>query len=289
MEKIRQPAVAGQFYDANPASLKQTISYLVESLPGDIQDKAGISDELVRALVLPHAGYAYSARTAIAALMTVRDFSAYRRIIILAPSHRVAFRGIACPDYDVFRTPSGDMAVDLDALAELALLLPGLTVVSNEPHDNEHSLEVELPLLQYFAGNKDIIPLVCGQLGLEDAIKIGTALRKLMTKDTLLVISSDFTHYGHNFRYVPFTKDIKNNIRNLDMGAIDCILKCDLEGFSKYLDHTGATICGHCPLMIGITALAPEKLKGVLVNYANSGDLSGDWSHCVSYAGISFF
>ena len=121
---------------------------------------------------------------------------------------------------------------------------------------------------------------------------IAQVLQDWWQKDILWVISSDFTHYGRNFNYLPFTKDVRENIDKLDLGAIELILQKDLHAFCKYLDKTGATICGRGAIEILLAVLElveDNKQKVELVDHTTSGELTGNYSHCVSYAGIEFF
>jgi len=157
-----------------------------------------------------------------------------------------------------------------------------------EAYKKEHSLEIQLPFLQESLKDFKLVPLIVGEVNGDEYEKIASSIRKFIDKETLLIASSDFTHYGFNFGYVPFKKNIRENLKKLDEGAVEKILKIDSNGFIKYQDSTGITICGRKPIAILLDIL-PKKAKAKLVSYYTSGDLMGDYSSSVSYATIAFF
>jgi AmmeMemoRadiSam system protein A len=109
----------------------------------------------------------------------------------------------------------------------------------------------------------------------------------LVDKETLVIASSDFTHYGPRFRYVPFTENIPEQIRNLDMGAYEHIARLDSKGFLEYKQRTGATICGYIPIAI-LLSMLDKPAEAELIKYATSGELTGDFSSSVSYLSAAF-
>ena len=293
-ESIRSPAVAGQFYDADPSSLDRCLNDLFANC-ADINPLPDTTK--VRAIVSPHAGYLYSGRTAARVFhLLKRDFD-YNRAVVIAPSHRISFLGLAASTYTAYRTPLGDIQIDKDASEKLALS-PAVSIL-NAAHGPEHALEVQLPFLQkiikdaHLSEEFKILPLICGGLDDESARAAAEALIPYWNPETLWIISSDFTHYGDAFGYLPFTEDVPENLKKLDFGAIDRILDLDFKGFSDYLDRTGATICGANPLKLLLKSIElsipDDKVTARLIDYTNSGELTGDYSHCVSYAGVAFF
>lgn len=286
-ETIRKAAVAGQFYDANPARLKQYINELKTEAETSVED---CNNAKPRAVILPHAGYVYSGATAIKTLLKAAGHT-YKRAVVLAPSHRVAFKGLALGGYDGFATPLGTVKVDTDNVNKLANLNSPLLTISNQPHEHEHALEVELPLLQELVPDIPIIPGIVGFIDLSVAKQLAELLLPLWEPDTLWVISSDFTHYGRSFQYLPFTDNIAENLRKLDLGAAKLITDLDLKGFDNYLERTGATICGAAPIKILLALInhnSDENITAELIDYTTSAAQSGDYSHCVSYVGITF-
>lgn len=284
---IRKPCVDGQFYERDKNTLHKYITKIVQE-----ELNTERTSNRARAVILPHAGYMFSARTAIKTLLRTVDGN-YSKVLVIAPSHRVPFKGIALSDYDSYRTPLGDVPVDRESVADIAGTGNDYIACMSEAHEKEHSLEVELPLLQHFFQDFKLIPIINGMIDEDSARHIAKGLKDMWREDTLWVISSDFTHYGFSFNYLPFYKNIKENLRDLDLGAVELIINKDLSGFSKYLKKTGATICGCGAIQILLAVIEEidkdNSLGAEFVHYTTSGDLTSDYSHCVSYAGITFF
>jgi AmmeMemoRadiSam system protein A/AmmeMemoRadiSam system protein B len=219
------------------------------------------------------------------------DPAKFSRVAILAPAHRFGFRGISTGSYTAFASPLGEVAVDMATCARLAAADP-LFTADSRPHENEHAIEVHLPFLQTVFAKHDvaIIPLLCGQLEENELQHLAEILRKVLPADTLVVASSDFTHFGPDFGYTPFTENIPEQLQVLDMKGADQVCRKRIGGFRKYLDRTGATICGAVPIVILLEWLGPadETIAGRVVDYSNSGALTHDYRNCVSYATIAF-
>lgn len=281
-QNIRRMTVAGQFYDANPQLLRKQLEKFNSSAKSTPP-----SGSCVNAIIAPHAGYVYSGKTAFDSYFQAKD-SKYEKIVLISPSHYVGFSGISLPDYESCETPFGNIEVDFDSVK---LLDSEYFIQNSRPHLKEHSLEVHLPFIKYFFPDIKLIPLVCGQLDDSMFEPISDTLSKLWSDKILWVISSDFTHYGRSFGYMPFSSNIKENIKHLDGLAIEKILAFDEKGFASYIAKTGATICGANPirLMLSILAKLENKLSSKLITYTTSGELTGDYSHCVSYASIAFY
>jgi AmmeMemoRadiSam system protein B len=276
---VRRAAVAGMFYDSNPERLRDEINkYLHNATPERVEGE-------VIALISPHAGYVYSGQAA-AFGFKLLDKSKIKRAVVLAPTHRVGFRGVSIAQVSGYETPLG--VVKLDSTACDMLRRQTLFTSIAEVHSQEHSLEVQLPFLQVVLGDDfTLIPMVVGQLRNGDYKAIAGSLREVVTKGDVVVISSDFTHQGPRFGYVPYEKDIKENIRKLDLGAVDIIIEKDCPKFIDYIEDTGATICGRCPIGI-LLELLPEDAKGTLLTYYTSGELTGDERDTVSYVSLAF-
>jgi len=284
---IRKPYFDGKFYDRSEDALKE---YLTTAVEKELSTER--TSKQVRAVILPHAGYVFSAQTAIKTLLRTVEGN-YSKILIIAPSHRVPFRGIALSEFDTYRTPLGDIPVDMKSVETLEGTGNDYIEYMSDAHEKEHSLEVELPLLQHFFDDFELIPIINGIINEDAARDIAKNLKYWWKEDILWVISSDFTHYGHSFNYVPFHKDIKENLRKLDLDAVQLIIDGDLHEFCKYLDKTRATICGSGAIQILLAVLEQTKrnnnIGAELVHYTTSGDLTLNFSQCVSYAGIVFF
>jgi AmmeMemoRadiSam system protein A len=142
-------------------------------------------------------------------------------------------------------------------------------------------------LLQYNREDFKIVPIVAGQCSLETITKAGAILRSLIDNETLVIASSDFTHYGPSYSYVPFDENIPEEIKKLDMGAYEHIANLDGKGFLSYKQKTGASICGSIPIAI-LLSMFDADVKAELVQYATSGELMGDFTNSVSYLSIAF-
>lgn len=287
---VREPAVAGQFYDSNPESLKRQI----EKMFADAGSPVAHRGEYVQAVIVPHAGYVYSGKTAAKTLKAASAFK-YKRALVISPSHSFPFKGLALSSYNAYETPLGRIPVDTDMLNEIRAKKCRWINDRDEVHIPEHSLEVELPFLQILFPGLPIAPVICGHVDLEIAGSVSEALYPFMHSDTLWVVSSDFTHFGRQFGYLPFSKDIPERLRELDSGAIEKIIGVDCRGFSDYVEETGATICGANPIRILLRTMekaimqAGSKYSPKLTEYTTSGELTGDYSHTVSYAGIVIY
>jgi len=144
-----------------------------------------------------------------------------------------------------------------------------------------------LPFLQQALDRFDLVPVLVGSLEEDDAARIASALRPLLSARTMVVVSSDFTHYGPNYGYLPFVSDVEENLRKLDHGAIRLILAKDFDGYMAYLRKTGDTICGRNAIAV-LLKLLPQTAVGRLLRYDTSGRITGDFSNSVSYVSIAF-
>ncbi|MDZ8119351.1 AmmeMemoRadiSam system protein B [Pontiella agarivorans] len=270
---VLDSGLAGQWYSDDPVHLAHVIdAYLDAADPPAVENPIG--------LLLPHAGYRYSGMAAAYGAKLLKN-SRFKRVIIIGPSHRVVLQdSVSIPEVTHIKTPLGLIPLDGPAISELRK--NDVFLAHPQAHRNEHSVQIELPILQRVLNGFSLIPVVCGQLSEAGAKRIAAELKPLMNDETLLVISSDFTHYGQSFGYVPFTQNIEENLRALDMGAFAKIQAHDLQGFQQYVQDTGATICGSGPIAV-LLAMLPEDAKIDLLKYETSGNLTGDWSHCVSY------
>ena len=278
--KVRKSAIAGSWYPADKAELQKMLSSLFSRVP-----KVNFYGE-VRALIVPHAGYQYSGPAAAIAYATIRGED-IRRVIIMGPTHYTYFHGVSIPKVKAYETPLGEVPLDWEKARKLLKHKPFTTYP--EAHKREHSVEIQLPLLQtILAGKKfTIIPMVFGELSEKDYDKVAKAIVPLIDEHTLIVASSDFVHYGRRFNYTPFTKEIKKNLQKLNYGAIERIVNFDFTGFLKYKKDTGATICGFRPIATLLKILDKNYYAEVL-SYYTSGEITGNYTDCVSYTSICF-
>jgi AmmeMemoRadiSam system protein B/AmmeMemoRadiSam system protein A len=251
-----------------------------------------VDPQQIVALILPHAGYPFSGQTAAAAVALLgKRQPAPKRIVILGPSHTSYFRGLALGRYSAYQTPLGDAPVDLPA-AEKLWKSP-LVNASEIPHLREHSVDVEIPLLQYAFGDRmpPILPIVVGEIGAGDYPALGVALRRVVDRDTVFVVSSDFTHYGPSYDYMPFPADEKapKALKDLNDRAFQAIQSLDPAKFQDHLRQTGDTICGRNPITLLLTMLPPGT-RAVRVRFDMSGALmpEPDYTNSVSYLAVAF-
>lgn len=279
-KRVRPPARAGQWYQATSSGLARQVDGLLSRAPSK-----EVPGHLL-ALIEPHAGYAYSGPTAAAGFKLLRG-KPYHRVVLLGVPHLVRVVGCSLPEFTHYRTPLGEVPLDLEACNELLKSRPFHQFT--RAHLREHSIEAELPFLQRTLSDFRIVPILVGEISESDRRQAAQALRSLIDEDTLFVVSSDFTHYGAEFGYLPFRQDIKRNLDKLDHGAVKHILALDPDGFVDYFRRTGVTICGRNGIALLLEVLKPlDGVTAVELAYTTSGDLTGDWSHCVSYCTIAF-
>jgi AmmeMemoRadiSam system protein B len=275
---MRKSTLAGSWYPGEKNTLSQLIEdLLIQSDPPDIQGN-------IFGLIAPHAGIQFSGRAAACAyrLLQGRDIKC---VILIGPSHYQGFRGLAVSGADAYETPLGRMRVDQKSAGTLAAL-----PLFQGPCDAdlpEHSLEMHVPFLQTVLPDCDLLPLVAGHVSADECMSVARELKGIMDDRTIVAVSSDFTHYGERFGYVPFQDNIRENLHALDSTSIDCILKKDPGAFAKHVAETGTTICGSIPIELFLNML-PRESHGALVDYYTSGDILGDYTDTVSYASIVF-
>jgi len=274
------PAVAGSWYPADPGRLADAV--------GRALDDAGGPDapRRVRGVVAPHAGLVYSGRVAAHAFAALSG-AAPRRVVLVGPSHHHGFHGLVVPESGALATPLGAVPVDAAAVERLA----GHARVRRDdrPFLPEHALEIELPFLQtVLEPGWTVVPILTG-LDVRGSVAddLAAAVAEAAGDDALWVASSDFTHHGPRFGYVPFRDDVERRLRELDRSVIGPAADRDVARFEATLDRTGATVCGRHAIGLLMRAL-PPAVGGEEVAYDTSGGLTGDWTHSVSYAAIRY-
>ncbi len=277
-KKVFDSPLAGVWYNADPARLAAEIDrYIADADTGPLKN--------VQALIVPHAGYRYSGPVA-AFGMKAAGGNQYTRVIVMGPSHHVLMNNTAhVSDATHIATPLGEIPLDTGAIAEL-LKHPEFRTVRNVD-DSEHSVQIQLPLLQRALKNFRLVPIVIGNVDDAAIARMAAILLEIVTPETLVIASSDFTHYGADFRYVPFTDDVFANLEKLDMGAWERIRDKDTAGFKRYVDETGATICGRHPIALLLTML-PAESEAHLLKYDTSGRMTGTTNTSVSYLSLAF-
>ena len=260
MGTTRQPAVAGTFYPADPDELQSAVDGFLRAARTD--------QPAPRAMIVPHAGYIYSGPVAASgyARLLNREIPV-RRVVLLGPAHRVPFRGIAATSAASFSTPLGDIAIDRTAVDRLSEL--SQVHVLEEAHRLEHSLEVQLPFLQRTLGDFLLVPLVVGDATPEE---ISEVLEILWSgPDTLVIVSSDLSHY-HNYDTARrLDRVTSRNIESLDYRAIE-------------YDHA----CGRNPVNGLLFYARMHGMSAATLDLRSSGDTAGPRDQVVGYGTYVF-
>ena len=278
-----ESTLAGSWYDADPARLRA-------ELEGYLRNAKVEADPSIFAVVVPHAGYAYSGPCAAAGLKALSARQDLARVVVIGFSHRVRLPNQASlPAREThYRSPLGETPLDVEAIA--ALMKNPLFTDRPETRRGENSVELQLPLLQVALAGRDwkLVPVTLGQLDDDVRGQVAEALGALMDGKTGFVVSSDFTHYGPNFGYVPFRTNVEANLRKLDGGAVEKILAGDADGFAAYCEETGATICGQDSIGV-LLRMLPAKFAAREIAHDASGRSTGDWENSVSYESLAFY
>ncbi len=280
--RVRESALAGTWYPADADELGRYVDGLLNQAKPPEPPLEGT----LRALILPHAGYLYSGATAATGVALLRGAS-YRRVIVLAPSHRGRFRGLSIAEVDAYETPLGRVPLDTQAVAELRR--SPLVVADPQAHQREHAIEIELPLLQRtLEPGWRLVPILVGEMRAEDYPVAAELLRPLADEGSLVLVSSDFTHYGPRFGYLPFppSATLAGDIRRLDEGALAQIAAHSAEGLLDYQEDTGISVCGIRPIAV-LLQMLPASARTQTLAYATSGEITGDWLNSVSYAVVA--
>lgn len=264
MPAVRPAAVAGAFYPRGREELAATLAELLRAARTEIQEVPVPP----KALIAPHAGYIYSGGVAASGYARLAPIAErIKRVVLLGPAHRVAVRGLALPGAGAFETPLGSVPIDAQAAARIADLPQ--VVTSSEAHALEHSIEVHLPFLQAVLKDFSVLPLVVGRATAEEVAEV---LDRLWgDDDTLLVVSSDLSHY-HDY----------DTARRLDGETLDGILRLAPETLD------GGRACGYRAVRGLLLWARGQGMSARLVDLRNSGDTAGDRSRVVGYAAVAF-
>ncbi len=263
---IRQPAVAGSFY---PADKRELVSLLEGCLDH------GQPLRSVCGAIVPHAGYVYSGRVAGEVFSQIRI---PKRILLLGPNHHGLGSRIAMSGAEAWQTPLGTVAVDQQLAEALAARIPAMAT-DDRAHAHEHSLEVMLPFLQVARGETQIVAIALRQLSLAECLALGQGIAETLRsfpEDVLLVASSDMNH----FLAAPENEQ-------LDKLAISAMTAYDPEGLYQVVMERGISMCG---VFAAVTVMEAARRLGAsrceLLGYAHSGQVNGDNSRVVGYAGL---
>ena len=277
---MRKEAVSGQFYPSGKAELKEKVEKLLAK--SKRKEKAK-----VYGIVSPHAGYEYSGEAAASAYKEL-EHGKYDVFILLGPNHTGYGKKVSVTDED-FETPLGIAENDKEFCKEII----GKFGKSEEAHKYEHCLEVQLPFLISIFKKIKMAPIILSLDSYSECAELAKELEIIIIKlkrKACIIASSDFTHYGGAYGFLPFSgsnEEIKKKLYELDRKAISFVEKLNGKEFFQYSQNT--TICGVAAITTAIElckGLGAKKAK--LLNYYTSGDISGDYSNAVGYAAIEF-
>lgn len=286
---IRKPIVAGQFYESDFNSLNKQIIECFESKKGPGALPINKRKDRVLGAVVPHAGYFFSGPCAAWSYKEIAESEFPDLFVVIGPNH--SGLGRTSTILDDWETPFGVIKADKEFGKKL--ISNSCIVEDSLAHLHEHSIEVQIPFLQFVSKDhlKDLrfIPITVGFDC--NVSEIASGIKKTIQesgKKVCIIASSDFTHYGFSYGYVPFSTDVKENMQKLDNGAISFIKALDSRGFLEYVNKKQATICGAVPIAV-LTELMKDKAKKVnLMQYYTSADIMGDYNNAVGYASIVF-
>jgi AmmeMemoRadiSam system protein B/AmmeMemoRadiSam system protein A len=280
-ERTRPPAVAGSFYAADPDALQKDLEFLFSrALPQSTSGK-------VLAIIAPHAGYPYSGEVAASSYRQLDPDRSYENVFLIGSSHRYSFEGAAIYQSGDFETPLGVVPVNLELAKELTRK-ESVFVRNDHAHLNEHSLEVQLPFLQYYLEkNFKLVPILLGTRSPRNCQKIASALEPYLNEDNLFVISADFSHYP-DYRSaqevdIRTAKSICTNVPVEFLSAIE-------ENEEKNIPNLATSACAWPAILtlMYMTEQRRDELSYKLVQYQNSGDSrQGDKSRVVGYCAIA--
>jgi AmmeMemoRadiSam system protein B len=261
MNKIQMPSVAGTFYPSDPEQLNTEISAL-------LREASASGHASPKALIAPHAGYVYSGPVAASAYVRLLpQAKTIKRVLVLAPSHRLPFRGLATSSADAFNTPLGNVAVDREAVDQ-ALTMPQVRTY-DQAFAGEHALEVQLPFLQMVLEDFRLVPFIVGDANAEEIARVLDLLWG--GAETLIVISSDLSHF---LDYSSARQKDQATTRAIEMLA------------PEQIDYHDA--CGRTPLSGLLLAAREHGLQSHTVDLRNSGDTAGDKNRVVGYGAYVF-
>ena len=274
---IREPVVAGQFYPNTKEELQQMINDCFTHRLGPGMESIH-QEEKILGIISPHAGYVYSGPTACHSYKSISNLSP-ELVVIIGPNHFGVGKNVATMTDTKWLTPLGTVEVDSDAANQITKF-SDVIEIDNYSHSRDHSLEVQIPMLQtIFSNSFKILPIILLEQDLETANEVGQAVSEIVkNNNAIIVASSDFTHYEENsFAY------------SQDKALIEPILELDVKRFYQVLIEKRVTACGYGA--IASTMIACKNLgatKGELLSYTTSGDVSGDTSSVVGYGSIKF-
>ncbi|MEM2110997.1 MAG: AmmeMemoRadiSam system protein B [Candidatus Bathyarchaeia archaeon] len=277
---MRYPRQAGSFYAGSRESLKKQIEecFTHRFGPGNLPKVAKENPRKIVGIICPHAGYMYSGPVAAHAYYYLALDGLIDVSVIMGPNHYGVGSGVSIMSHGVWRTPLGDVAIDTETAREI-LQRSKIIDLDESAHDYEHSIEVQIPFLQYVYGSSfKFVPICFLMQDLDTCREVGQTLAEaLKDKNAVIIASTDMTHYE------PQKKAVEK-----DKLAIDAIRKLDERLLYSVLESHNISACGYGPVAALITAAKEINVKKAeLLSYKTSGDITGDFSAVVGYAAFA--
>lgn len=281
MPTIRRPTVAGQFYEGDAEELRAQIKscFLNEIGPQKLPEvNMHLKPRKIVGLVCPHAGYVYSGPVAASAYYELAQDGKPDSVVLMGPNHTGYGGALSMMRQGAWQTSLGKVEIDT-ALADQIKRETGVIDIDEVAHRYEHSIEVQLPFLQFLYGNDfKIVPICFLMQDYDSAVEVGRALDEALdATNTVVIASSDMTHY-----------EPAKNAATKDRAALKAITEMDAKLFYETVESQNITACGYAPITALITFANGMCAKAQLLNYHNSGDITGDHSSVVGYASVSF-
>ncbi len=277
--RIRHAAVAGYFYPSDPDELNNSIkiSFLSSVGPGKLPPSEHSVDAL--GYVVPHAGYEYSGPVAAHAYYEISASNEELTFIILGPNHYGIGSPIAVPQSDEWETPLGKIEID-EALKHEIIRESNIIDVDDSAHWREHSIEVQLPFLQYIRKDFKVLPISMAYMEMGAAIDVAeTIFKAIKGRRAMIIASSDMTHY-----------EPQASVNEKDNAAIEAIISLDISRLYLVISQKNITMCGYGPVAV---LMHLSKLMGYsdvrLLKHSDSGEMTGDRASVVGYASIGFY
>ncbi|MFH0752129.1 MAG: AmmeMemoRadiSam system protein B, partial [archaeon] len=250
--------------------------------PGDLPLKR--SDKPIKGIIVPHAGYEFSGPCAAWAYKELAESKVSSTFVIIAPDHN-GLHEFPTTTTEELKTPLGVVLVDKSFVTNLQKKCSFLRV----DKISEHAIEVQLPFLQVTQADvKDlrVVPIVVPSM--DYYRELAEAIFEI-DSEAVIICSTDLTHFGPQFDFVPFKYKVEENLKELDMGAINFLEKLDTDGFVKYVRRTCATVCGANAVIVALEAMKLSLADtGELLSYYTSSEVTGDWVNSVSYCSMRF-
>ncbi len=260
---VREEAVAGLFYPEDKDILLKAINLVCEG--------ESVQDTDAKGIIVPHAGYIYSGHTACSVYKKIKP---KKNVIMMGPNHTGQGPVISIDSSDYWKTPLGEVPINKDLRDKIASY--GVDI-EPKAHLKEHALEVQIPFLQVYFKTFRIVPIVLGFLDYQKIVEFGKFLSQFVDEDTLILVSSDMSHYIS-----------QEEARKKDSFLFDAISNLNSkELYARAIQHN-ITMCGFIPAAVAIEVLKDKVKKAYAVEYTSSGMVTKDFNQVVAYLGVIF-